>query len=1116
MADKITIASLNCQGLGDRLKRKDVLNYLKQNQFSIYFLQDTHFLEKEEQYIRSQWGYDCFFSSFSSQSRGVAIMLNPNFEHKVTQVRKDKDGNKLILEIIVLNMKVTLVNIYGPNRDTPNFYSQLSKDIEDLGNENIIIGGDFNLVLDFESDAQGYVTLNNPRARQQVLELCSDLSLIDIWRELNMESKEFTWRKPNGTKKARLDFFLISELLFSQITESNISSGYRTDHSLIYTTLGHKKDKKNKTFWKFNNSLLKDPTYVAAIKEVIKETKIQYADNIQNEHEVDIENILNSNIKFNINDQLFLETLLMNIRGKTISYSSFKKKQQDNKEEKLIKEIENLEKQNTNENQNVLQEKKNELLEIRKKKIEGLFIRSRAKWIDQGEKVTKYFCNMEKRNFISKSMPNLIKENGLKTANDKEITEETKKFYEELYAYRPTININIHRQLNFNDIPKLNQEQKHSLEGPITIQEMLISLKNMKNNKSPGSDGFTIEFYKFFWSDIGYFIVRSLNYGFQIGELSSTQKEGVITCIPKANKNKQYIKNWRPISLFNVSYKLASACIANRLKKILPCLIHNDQTGFIAGRYIGENIRTLYDLFKYTEKQKIPGLLLLIDFEKAFDSVAWSFINKVLNFFKFGNNIKKWVEVFYKNIKSCVIVNGEISKWFTIGRGCRQGDPLSPYIFILCAEILSLMLRKSQHVKGIKISNVEFLISQYADDTSLTLDPTEQNLRNTLIILKFYARASGLCINFEKTRVIWFGSLKSSTVTLCPNYNLSWDQGPFTFLGVKFTTNLDEMINLNYKEKIADIKNLLSQWSKRILTPFGKITVIKSLALAKINHLLLALPDPPTNILNEINALFFKFLWTGKQDRIKRKVVMKDYINGGLKMLNIQSFVMALKISWVRRIMKVNENTKWYSLLKTIAPNIMQFANLGINFVKHSLKDLNSFWQDVFKAWIYFSQHTQPNKIWNEFLIQPLWYNDNIKVGGKSVFYKNWFEKGVSHILDLIDNNGQFLSFEEFTNRFGINSNFLSYQGIIQSLKKLKDSCADKRTTNLQRPIIPVLINILLKDEKGCQSIYKILTTNNTEPTAERKWRAKLNLHNNFKWSTAYLLPHKITHDTLS
>ena len=969
MEDKITITSVNCQGLGDRTKRKDVLNYLKQKQFSIYFLQDTHFLEKEELYIRSQWGYECYFNSFSSQSRGVAIMLNPNFEHKVMQVKRDNDGNKLILEISILNKKFTLINIYGPNRDKPNFYAKISKDIEELSNENIIIGGDFNLVLDFESDTEGYVTLNNPRARERVLELCSEFSLIDIWRELNMESKEFTWRKANGIKKARLDFFLISELLFSQVSESKILSGYRTDHSIIQITLGQNEKKKSRTFWKFNNSLLKDSIYVDTVKTVIKSIKAQYADNNQNQNDdLEIEDIPNSIIKFTINDQLFLETLLMEIRGKTIAYSTFKKRQQENKETQLIDEIETLERENNFEKHNTLQEKNAELLEIRKKKIEGLFVRSRAKWIDQGEKVTKYFCNLENRNYVSKSMPNLIKEDGNKTTNDQEIIDETKKFYENLYTTRPTQNINIEKQLNFSDIPKLDDSKKNSLEGHITIEEMLFSLKNMKNNKSPGSDGFTVEFLKFFWVDVGHFVLRSINYGYEIGELSSTQKEGVITCIPKGSKNKQYVKNWRPISLLNVTYKLASACIANRLKKVLPSLIHKDQTGFIAGRYIGENIRTLYDLLQYTEKHKVPGLLLLIDFEKAFDSVAWPFINKVFDFFKFGESIKKWIETFYKNIKSCVIVNGEVSQWFNIGRGCRQGDPLSPYIFILCAEILSLLLRKSKHVKGITINNVEFLISQYADDTSLTLDPTEKNLRNTLIILKFYARASGLCIKFEKTRVIWFGNLKGHTSTLCLNYNLSWDQGPFTFLGIKFSKHLEEMIKLNYKDKIAEIKNLLTQWSKRDLTPFGRIIVIKSLAMAKINHLLLSLPDPPTVILNESNSLFFKFLWKSKQDRIKRKVIISDYIKGGLKMLNIHCFVTALKMSWIRRVIKAEKDDKWFTLLQTNVPSITQFLNLGVNFAKDLIKHMqNNFWKDVCKAWITFCQSFKPQENWKDF-----------------------------------------------------------------------------------------------------------------------------------------------------
>ena len=109
--------------------------------------------------------------------------------------------------------------------------------------------------------------------------------------------------------------------------------------------------------------------------------------------------------------------------------------------------------------------------------------------------------------------------------------------------------------------------------------------------------------------------------------------DGIITLIPKGNKSRHLLKNWRPISLLNVIYKLASGCIANRLKNVLPFLIHESQTGFLSGRFIGENIRLLYDTLLYTELKDIPGMLLVVDFEKAFDSVSHNFLFSVLNFF---------------------------------------------------------------------------------------------------------------------------------------------------------------------------------------------------------------------------------------------------------------------------------------------------------------------------------------------------------------------------------------------------------------------------------------------------------------------------------------------------
>ena len=230
-------------------------------------------------------------------------------------------------------------------------------------------------------------------------------------------------------------------------------------------------------------------------------------------------------------------------------------------------------------------------------------------------------------------------------------------FYQRLYSERQVEDCEILDMAQ--DIPMLTLQKKTSLEGEITLAEASLALKNMKNYKSPGSDGFTAEFFKFFWLQLGSFVVRSLNGGFRKGELSTTQKEGVIICIPKGDKSKDLIKNWRPISLLNVVYKIGSACIAKRLKSVLPSLINEDQTGFMANRYIGDNIRLIYDLISYLYRENKPGLLLCLDFEKAFDSVDWKFMFKVLRAFGFGPDIFQWISTFYKDIKSSVTINGQ-------------------------------------------------------------------------------------------------------------------------------------------------------------------------------------------------------------------------------------------------------------------------------------------------------------------------------------------------------------------------------------------------------------------------------------------------------------------------
>ena len=234
------------------------------------------------------------------------------------------------------------------------------------------------------------------------------------------------------------------------------------------------------------------------------------------------------------------------------------------------------------------------------------------------------------------------------------------------------------------------------------------------------------------FKEISWFLLRSINDSYKKGILSITQRYGIITLLPKGNKPRQFLKNWRTISLLNVSYKLVSSCIAERIKSTLSTLIHENQKGFISGRYIGENIRLMYGFIHLTEKEKIPGMLLTIDFENAFDSVSHTFLKQILKLYNFGPSIQKWIVTFYNQANASILVNGFLSDTFTVERGCIQDDGLSPYLFLLCADVLGEMITKNENINGIRVVDKGFVLSQYADDTVLFLDGSEKSMRASL------------------------------------------------------------------------------------------------------------------------------------------------------------------------------------------------------------------------------------------------------------------------------------------------------------------------------------------------------------------------------------------------
>ena len=384
-------------------------------------------------------------------------------------------------------------------------------------------------------------------------------------------------------------------------------------------------------------------------------------------------------------------------------------------------------------------------------------------------------------------------------------------------------------------------EEAESCEGLLTIKECSEALNKFQNNKTPGSDGFTIEFYRCFWNAVTPFMVDSFNYGFENGLLTISQRLAIISLIPKKDKNLQYLKNWRLVSLLSNDYKIATKAIALRMENVLPKIINESQTGYLKGRYIGESIRTISNIMSFTKTHNVPGLAVFLDFEKAFDSLEWNYLQKCLEVFNFGPQLRQWIRVIYSNISGCVLNNGHATRHFNLGRGVRQGCPLSGTLFVIGIETLGNAIRSSKEIKGIKVDERNMLkLSQYSDDTTAFLEDTE-SLSYLFSLLSQFKSCCGLKINQSKSELLWLGSLRHRKDTF---QILRMNEEPIYALGVYFSYDEKLAAKKNFFDRLDSLRKLLNIWSARDISVHGRIQIVKSMAISKLTFVCSVLSTP--------------------------------------------------------------------------------------------------------------------------------------------------------------------------------------------------------------------------------------------------------------------------------
>ena len=815
------ILSLNVRGIRDQLKRRSIFAYLKDHSPKIIFLQETYSEPCDEMIWKSEWGGEIFFSHGTKHSKGVCILIHPSLRSKIDYVFKSNTGRMVLITMEFNSPKLSLCNVYAPNNQSEqlNFLQELNNVLIDKSElSTLIVGGDWNCTLT-KKDKVGGAVWKPSNYRNLLLTTMEAFDLVDIQR-VRSQLRKYSYVSKALKLKSRIDFFLVAQNLTRFVKKSDIYPSVAPDHQAIYMSLSWRNETpRGPGLWKFNNTSLDNEQYLANIRATYVSASDMY-----------------SVVK---DKRLFWEMLKMEFRSTTISYSKNKSKLVRVREEEVKSRLEVLDRIICNNFNtpgidpvlNGYDNVKAELQSIYEKKGRSAIFRSKCRWVEEGERPTKYFFNLEKKNYNKKTITALHGEDGTTIKNERQILDSIEKYYSELCK-----TVNNLEQKDFDrfmeplTISKLTIEDREEMEGPLTLEECRRALGTFEGDKTPREDGFTVEFYKTFFDLIGQDLVASFNAAYEVNELSTSQRRGIVTLIPKEDGSLLELQNWRPITLLNVDCKIATKAIAKRIEPYLPTLIHSDQTGFIKERYIGENIRLIEDVMEHTKLHNIPGILISLDFIKAFDSLEWGFIMNTLDVFNFGTSIKRWISTFSTNIESAVINNGFLTNWFKPSRGVRQGCPLSPFLFVLSAELLANKIRQDPKIAGIKILENEIKLSQFADDTNLFCADLEV-VKEALKLVDEFGRLSGLTLNVKKSKAMWLGKWEKNKSN---PLNIKWMRSPVRILGVHVSYNEKENNELNFGLKIRKMQTNLDIWRTRNLTLFGKVMIIKSLGLSQL------------------------------------------------------------------------------------------------------------------------------------------------------------------------------------------------------------------------------------------------------------------------------------------
>jgi exonuclease III len=892
MAGTINVSTFNVNGLtkGHSKIMDLTLHFSKKD---IIFLQETHFPDSpSSSYFNMIFGKDfSIFHSFAiskDSCAGITFLINRNscivFEKQLFNI----PGRAFGFSCSIDKKKISIFGVYAPadknfrSQFFDNLYETMTSKFEYY--DECILLGDFNFV---ESPIDRTTTrIYDEYGDPNFTLIKTKFNLHDVFRLNNSDKQDYSHFSGAHRSRARIDRIYCTICLAEAMRNIKHEENTISDHKMVTATFSTALFglKIGYSYWKFNAKRL-----------------------LLEKSRTILESIFDSN------------SPLLNGYSSIENWEKFKQKiQKDFKRaEKFFSKVEKSESERISTELNSLkdlssyyktsEELKNKILDLKGKlreakvnSIDGIILKTHYKHLqsDRFFSIASAKC-MQRNSFVDRIITGIDSESGEVIEDQAGILNECKKQYETLFTSVGNDPDAAEEFLFEKKFGIADPEDRELLNSRISTEEVVSAIKHFKGKKSPGEDGLPIEFYVHFSKILAPFLSILYTEIFNQKILCNSMYSGMISQIYKGSGSRTDRKNWRPLTMLNVDYKILARILVSRLRNVMHKIVHPDQNCSVPGRDIRDGLSQIYNIISYAEANDLEGLLLSVDHMTAFDIVEWDYLYRVIDYFELGSGFLDWVKLIYKKgyVKAKIQVNGHVSDEFPITRGIRQGCPLSAFLYVLVSETVTNYIRNMSSIPGMVLLGREYKTSCYADDTNFFVKNFE-SISNIFEVYSLFKAASGATLKRDKTKILMLGCSKI-----------------FLAVPLKFQDYVVEKVKIyglyfnksgsDSKENISDFDNTLTKLKTIRMGPevsyIARSRIADTYYLAKLWYV-----GPYVEFsrgkISQVDQTIGRFIWATNKNKIKMGKIKKSIKEGGFDKTDIKSKLEAISLMYCLRL----------------------------------------------------------------------------------------------------------------------------------------------------------------------------------------------------------------------